>query len=185
MLHCANFVQRRAAAAKSKATREKELLVMKSMVTEAYVLYGHVNGGEDPFEVVLQWFLSPGPWMEMGEQLEGGPFVLLAEDSYWEAFVRGPSSDEPLARIVRLLHLHGRGEQEPFVLARAYGSNPWSLLSRRGLASWELRLAAQALAGHKEAPLPWNELFRSHDLSARKCQALVRGWEVRLGWPCK
>jgi len=185
MLHCANFVQRRASAAKTKAAREKELLVMKSMITEAYILYGHANGGEEAFEEVLRWFQAPGLWLEVGQQLEHTPFVLLAEDSYWEAFLRDPSSDEPLARIVRLLQRYRRSEQEPFVLARAYRHNPWSLLSRRLLAQRELQLAAQALALHREAALPWNELFRSHELCANKVQAHFRGWVVRSQWPAR
>lgn len=190
ILHCANYLKRVAMAAQTRAAREKGMLAMKSMIAEAYVLHTHSTSLENDIPLLLQWFNDPQLWMEMGDQLFHTPFLLLAEDSYWEAFIRNPKSGKPLKKIVASMRKYHRAEKVPFLLAKAYDVNPWSLFVRTTLAAVEVQLAREAAANAARndgrptsLKLPWNELFREQYVDACIVQASVRGWLVRRSWP--
>lgn len=185
MLHCANFIKRKIATLTSKAAKEKEFNLMKSMVIEAYVLQTGDKTINDDIPANLRWYNDPKLWMDMGHDLEDTPFILLAEDSYWEAFLRDSSNDEPLKRIVFSMSKYRRTEKIPFLLAKAYEVNPWSLYARKVLADTEIKYAKEALSKSSSAKvsLPWNELFHSQHKDAIKVQAAIRQWIVKLHWP--
>ena len=187
LLHCTIYIKRRMSTANSKVQREKDANLMKSMITEAYIIQNPERNSNDSFSDKMAWYNDPELWMEMAEYLATTPFLLLSEDSYWEAFIRQPISNKPLKRIVHSLQRYHRKERIPHLLAKAYEYNPWSLYTRKILSETEVQYATRALAASASAKvsLAWNELFRSHFKDATKVQAQVRSWIIRSQWPSR
>eukprot|EP01035_Chromulina_nebulosa_P007764 gene7764-10490_t len=120
LLHCTNYLQRRIASASSKAQREKDANLMKSMITEAYIIQNPGKHANDSFSEKMAWYNDSALWMEMAQYLETTPFILLAEDSYWESFIRQPKSNKPIKMIVNSMERYNRKEKVPYLLAKAY-----------------------------------------------------------------
>lgn len=187
LMHCTNYIQCRMASASSKAQREKDANLMKSMITEAYVIQNQNKNANDSFSEKMTWFNDSALWMEMARYLETTPFILLAEDSYWESFIRNPKSNKPIKMIVHSMERYNRKEKVPYLLAKAYEYNPWSLYIRKILSETEVKYATRALAASASAKvsLAWNELFRSQSKDATKVQVQVRRWIVQSQWPSR
>ena len=62
------------------------------ILSEAYyIAYSKIN---ENFNFLLNWFNDYNLWLSMGVYLDDDtPFILLAQHSYWEAFIRNPNDD--------------------------------------------------------------------------------------------
>ena len=56
----------------------------------------------------IAWFDSYEPWLEAALALEYSPLALVAEKSFWEAFLRRPTlTEEVIGKLVGCMHRRG------------------------------------------------------------------------------
>ena len=73
--------------------------IAEAMVIEAMYLK---LGKEPNLAAAIQWFSSDQMWLEVGDTLRYTDYILLAEDAYWEAFIRNRHQNHPLIQIMEI-----------------------------------------------------------------------------------
>ena len=84
-LHVANQLQREAYGSEDKAQRVKLISRSDALLTESYT-YHHQTLPRNKL-VCTNWMRKSLTWVQVGHFLESGPFLLLAEESLWIAFI--------------------------------------------------------------------------------------------------
>ncbi|RYH30951.1 hypothetical protein EON65_03840 [archaeon] len=174
-IHCINYLMNLSLQTKKLTKRNHIMSQLLSLLGECYFLY--CGEKETSMPKLLAWFNAPPLWVEMAEQLENSLFILLAEDSYYEAYRRHPASNVAISRMVESMERYHRETMVPHVLTRAIALNPWNIYVRDKLLEYEARYHENI----KEQR--WKRLFDSEYAEMRKIQSLVRGWLLRCAWP--
>lgn len=174
-LHCACYLKRRATQTLKKEEQTAHMELCIHTIAEAYQLYTH----EKPpgYVQLTQWFSNGHLFFEMAEYLETTPFVLLAEDSYWEAFLRLQLYDLPLERTVRCMRLTKRGHREYIkdTLARAFATNRWNFYARKQLLDVE---NLECVMAKSTAPV-YGPRFQDEEDIAEVIQGIWRSKHLR------
>lgn len=175
-MHVANHAMQLAlATSPNSAHRIKAMKLVHALLMECYLL---ATGNKmDKLPSLLTWFNESKLWLDIAKGCEGTPFLLLGEDSYWEAYRRLPIASEALAGLIASMERHKRTDTVPSLLARAIVLNPWNIYCRDSLKYYEKQRVADAR--HHQ----WNDLFDSEEAELTKIQAAVRGFQLRQRWP--
>eukprot|EP01034_Spumella_vulgaris_P028233 gene28233-35055_t len=144
-------------------------------MSEAYYL--ETGDYTEDMALTLAWFNNAANWLTMGTVLESTPFILLCEDSFWEAFTRSPLEIVPLSRLVNSMLKSYRKNDVPALLAKAMDVNPWNTYCRDMLCSYEIELVSDV------SQRQWNNMFYSEYRTLSKIQAQMRGFIARKKWP--
>lgn len=180
------------------------------ILTEAYDLY--MQKLPETFEIALNWFREPSLWYEIAEILVKTPFVLLAEESYWECYKRNPLDEKSLRKVVYLMEKMNRNKEIIPFITRAYHVKPWNLYCRELLLRNEekknsntddngnsksayktMKSTLSNTIGTKtgfdnnenfddNSKYPWRELFKEQNRQIAKVQCLMRGAMNRIKW---
>lgn len=176
ILHCVLFLKKQAQSnIRSNQQRKKDFRLLSGLLAEAYLLW-HFRVNED-MASLAQWFGGKDVWMEVGRALANTPFLLLSEDSYWEAFVRVPTEREALESVVQSMTTHRRRAKVLFLLANAMKVYPWNMYCRNTLEEVEQELFRST------ADRKWTLLFQYEAHAATLVQSVVRMWRTRVRWP--
>jgi len=92
-LHCTCFLYKQSITYKyNKVKYHNYLHNFYIILSEAYyIAYSKIN---ENFNSLFNWFNDVNLWLSMGVYLDDDtPFILLAQHSYWEAFIRNPKDD--------------------------------------------------------------------------------------------
>lgn len=175
-LHCAAFVHRQALKCKhDNKLYNKHLGELAAVLSEAYFIT-HYTINEDA-QSLNAWFNTPQLWLDMAAKLDiYTPYVLLAQDSLWEAFVRSPLDEQAIVAYVNSLIRNKCKNDVPQLLAQAMEINPWNLFVRNALYELDCTLVANPADRH------WAEMFIHDDKYAVMVQSVVRGWRLRTHW---
>eukprot|EP01031_Cornospumella_fuschlensis_P044650 gene44650-54600_t len=173
--HCINFLMILSLQTKKLTKRNLIMSQILALLSEGYFLY--CGEKESNMSKLFDWFKSASLWTEMAETLENSLFILLAEDSYYEAYRRNPASMLTISRMVESMERYNRKEAVPHVLTRAIVLNPWNVYIRDKLLEYEVKYCEDT----KEQR--WKRLFDSEYAEMRKIQSVVRGWLLRCAWP--
>jgi hypothetical protein len=146
-----------------------------AIMSEAYFL--ETGDYTEDMSLNLAWFNDSSNWLTMGTVLENTPFILLCEDSYWEAFTRSPLDVTAISRMVNSMLKSYRKNDVPALLAKAMDVNPWNFYCRDMLSSYEMELVSDPRQRQ------WNNLFFSEHRTLSRIQAQMRGFIARRKWP--
>jgi hypothetical protein len=126
---------------------------------------------------LLAWFNDPQLWYDMGISLDiNTPYVLLAQDSFWESFTRSALEDAHIRAHINSLIRNKRKGDVPALLAQAMEINPWNLFVRESLYELDMQLVANPGERH------WAQMFEHDEHYCSKVQKHVRGWLLRKHW---
>lgn len=165
-LHCANYVLKKCVKCKDMKQRENLSENLKTLLAEAYHLYN--LDLPLPFNQLLAWFNSPKIWFDMGCELQSTCFgVLLAEDSFYQSWVRDPLSEESLKRIVQSLRATNRCDGIREVMERAILKCRWNVLVRQTLINMDMKKGVDEDGG-------WRFRFGQEDKMIAKIQSRIR-----------
>jgi hypothetical protein len=92
-LHCTCFLYKQSITYKNNKVKYHNYLHnFYIILSEAYyIAYSKIN---ENFNSLFNWFNDVNLWLSMGVYLDDDtPFILLAQHSYWEAFIRNPKDD--------------------------------------------------------------------------------------------
>ena len=92
-LHCTCFLYKQSITYKNNKVKYHNYLHnFYIILSEAYyIAYSKIN---ENFNSLFNWFNDVNLWLSMGVYLDDDtPFILLAQHSYWEAFIRNPNDD--------------------------------------------------------------------------------------------
>lgn len=105
------------------------------MLVEGYT-YAHLS---HPFnkQTYINWMKKPETWIEIGKYLEQTPYLLLAEESFWIAFLCNPRSDERAIDCLRLLVEHNRVSESYSLCEKMYAFNKWNMHCRKQLLEYD------------------------------------------------
>lgn len=179
-LHCACYLKRRSQLTLDAGEIKENMEMCMHMLAEAYFI--HFSRRPDDYAVLTAWFNSSDLFFDMAEVLEATPFVLLAEDSFWEAFLRAQLADEALSRMLACMRLTKRGRREYLWerLEQAYRINRWNMFCRRELQAIEALECAQS----KAKVAVYAPRFDDENFIAGVVQGIVRGFLLRkVRWP--
>lgn len=175
-LHCAAFIHRQAIKCKgdSKAYN-KHLGELAAVLSEGYFITHQVIN--EDVQSLNAWFNDPSLWYDMAVKLDiHTPYVLLAQDSYWEAYVRSPLEELAIVAYVNSLIRNNCKKEVPELLAQAMEVCPWNLFVRNALYELDCELLTDPAERH------WAEMFINDDKFAVMVQSTVRGWRLRSHW---
>ena len=151
-LFCATYQQREVKKAKNSKELHSSITNFNSLVAESYAFqFGNVA----PVKVMLAWFADHSLWYSIGDELISTPYILLAEDAYWESFIRKKYDSSALLKIVSCLEQTKRKSAFPIIIERAQKVSPWNTYCRS-----ELRKIH-----HK-----WEEIFEEENFFLGKIQ---------------
>ena len=107
---------------------------------------------EQEKERLMEWFEDPSLWLRMGDELQGSPFVVLSEVSYWACYVR---QEEPSASVLEsMINSMERRKAHPLItyrfLLEAYAMSEWCGYTR--LKIIQIEGAIPAKHSKKNAP---------------------------------
>lgn len=180
-LFCSSHIYRRSLRhnrdAKSKS-KDRELCY--NMLAEAYHVMEHEQSKS--LKQLMDWFLSFELFFDIGLYLERSAFPLLAEEAYYEAFLRAPLLDISLEYLVSLMskHKRGAGKYVVDIMQDAYQHNPWNMFMRKWLVDYEV----QELSRNKHFNTKYTYHFEEDRKSCTLIQAAMRGYILRaLKWP--
>lgn len=146
-----------------------------SNLSDAYYLCCGMTATDIKF--LTDWLRQDGMWYEMGVTLETDtPFVLLAEDSYWEAYLLAPLKNRAIEALITLMRVTHRHNKVPEQLAKAIKINPWNSYARNTLKEVELLYVV------KESERQWHLQFQFEEKQLAKIQGVLRGILIRLHW---
>jgi hypothetical protein len=120
-----------------------------------------------PIKKMMDWFMDSSMWFSLANELILTPFILLAEDAYWESFVHNKYSSTALVCIVNCLEKTSRMETFWNIIERAYYVSPWNVYIRD-----ELRRKEQE----------WVSKFLEDHVIISKIQGCMRGYLLRKHW---
>eukprot|EP01038_Epipyxis_sp_PR26KG_P008039 gene8039-10894_t len=183
-LHIANFLRRKSVASTRQKKKLQEFTHFKNILSEAYFLIEYKQNEE--FVNIIKWFNQYQLWFNIGLYLESTPFIFLAEDSFWEAFLRDSLDEFALIKLVNSMLKYKRRYDISSVIAKAYQINPWNLFVRSLLIFFEVESINQLNLNdidNKNIPKPWHDLFQLQSITLTKIQSAFRGWSLRKKWP--
>eukprot|EP01041_Mallomonas_annulata_P003352 gene3352-6636_t len=128
---CAAYSLRISNTALDKEIREISLNKYNLLMMEAFQLHFDIEP-QTMVEVNL-WYNSYHLWYQMGLDLEDTPFILIAENCFWEAFTRNSKADDPLKHIVSILRNTKRPELVRPILEEAFYISPLNAYARSTL----------------------------------------------------
>jgi hypothetical protein len=175
-LHCAAYVQRQAQQNRRPAhIHQKYLSELTAILSEAYFLVRNEVNEDVP--TLLAWFNDPQLWYDMALSLDvHSPYVLLAQDSYWESFTRSSLEEAHILGYINSLIRNKRRSDVPGLLAQAMEVNPWNLFVRQSLYELDMQLVSNPNERQ------WVKLLDRDDYYCRQVQKHVRGWRLRSHW---
>ena len=179
-LHCACYLKRRAQLTLDADQIKENMELCMHMLAEAHFI--HFARRPADYAELTAWFNSSELFFDMAVVLEATPFVLLAEDSFWEAFLRAQLSDKALSRMLACMRLTKRGRREYLWerLEQAYRVNRWNSFCRRELLAIEALECAQS----KARIAVYAARFDDENFIAGVVQGIVRGFLLRkVHWP--
>lgn len=132
---------------------------------------------ETNLSVLLNWYNDYFMWLKCGEALDSGPFLLIAEAFYWEAYLRAPLLDIAIIKLMDSMRTYGREGDIPGMLANALTVNQWNTVCRKSIREIE----ASTVIDPRDRE--WSKMFDAESAEAVKIQAQVRGWSLRRRWP--
>jgi hypothetical protein len=147
--------------------------------------------------------------INIGEKLSSSPFLLLAEDAFWESFLRDRLNDEQIKRILLSMRKSNRGEvvytahinddttivdyrlpgagkdseidKTPLFDVNSYGSIiEMQFMEKAFIASPYNIFVREYL---RRRSYPWAERMQEDHLIISKIQSAVRGWHCRVHFP--
>jgi len=86
---------------------------------------------------LYDWFASSALWFGMGQVLDKTSLPLVAEEAYWQAFMRDQSSRYPLECLVACMRRTKRYDNAQSIVEQAYAHNYWNLDTRELLMQVE------------------------------------------------
>jgi hypothetical protein len=180
-LFCTSHLHRRSLRdgreAKAKA-KDRELCY--NMLAEAYHVLQHQQ--TQSLQELMDWFQSFELFFDMGLYLERSAFPLLAEEAYYEAFLRAPLLNISLEYLVSLMAKHKRGAKRLVIdiMRSAYDHNPWNLYMRNWLVEYEVEEKTR----NSGFDTKYTARFEKDRAEAVKIQAAMRGYILRVfHWP--
>ena len=179
-LHCACYLKRRSQLTLNKEETKENMELCMHMIAEAYFIYFSCKPKD--YATLTLWFNSPDLFFDMAEVIEATPFILLAEDSFWESFLRSQLSDRAISRVVSCMKLTKRGRREYLIerLESAYKINRWNLYCRRELLKFE----ALECVLQKNKIAVYGPRFEDEHFIASVMQGIMRGFLLRkVHWP--
>lgn len=138
--------------------------IAEAMLIEAmYIRHGH----EPTLEDAVRWFGSCDTWIDVAETLRPTDFILLAEDAYWEAFIRNRHLNEPLIKTIEI-----KAESNRSVTALPFMLRALEV----GRFNWFLRDFFRAVEGDERTEQIEDILdsFYIEDRAATKIQSVSR-----------
>ena len=176
-LFCASHVYRRSIKlGRDPKARSKDRDICYNMLGEAYFILEHTQ--VENIDQMMEWFLSFAMFFDMGIYLERSAFPLLAEEAYWEAFLRSPLLDISLEYLVSLMHKMKRGNKKYVyeIMVKAYDHNPWNMFTRTWLADYERTESSL----YKNFYSKYTAQFETDKIECAKIQAAMRGYMLRV-----
>ena len=172
-LFCCNFLKKYAIDAATVMQRQNRFDQFKSMLAEGYFLYTQQPPPNAKF--LLDWFHGWNLWYNMGKQLEQTPFVLLAEDCYWESYLRSPLLNESIICQVNSMIRYKNDLKLRMLLEKAYKICPWNTYIRNYLIALDIKENIQFNV--------WKDKFDYQESKLRKIQGICRSFLIKLHWP--
>jgi hypothetical protein len=181
LLHGANHLRIQATMAPTEKLRNKLKIRYQenfmNIITEAFQMH---NGYHSESGVaIVQWFSDPQLWYNMAIDLESSSFVLLAEESHWECFLRSVYITNSLERVVMSMQRYHRHEHIRKFLEAAYDVSPWNTFVRDTLVIVDIN--DDIHAGDKN-PESWADQFIQECLLLTKLQQLYRTYKFLIRW---
>lgn len=176
-LFCASHVYRRSIKeGRDPKSKSKDRDFCYNMLGEAFFILEHKQ--VENIEEMMKWFLSFEMFFDMGMYLEKSAFPLLAEEAYWEAFLRNPLLDISLEYLVSLMHKMKRGSKRFVyeIMIKAYDHNPWNTYARTWLADYEKTEASLYQTFYSK----YTAQFEIDRTECAKIQAAMRGYMLRV-----
>lgn len=136
-LFCCNFLKKYAIEAASVKLRNNRFEQFKALLAEAYFLYTQKPPPNAKF--LLDWFNSFQLWYEMGNKLEQTPFVLLAEDCYWESYLRAPLLNNAIKCQIDSMIRYKNDSKLRILLEKGYRVCPWNTFIRNYLVDLDTK----------------------------------------------
>lgn len=180
-LFCSSHIYRRSLRNnRDSKSRSKDRELCYNMLAEAHHILEHEQ--VQSIKQLMDWFLSFELFFDVGLYLERSAFPLLAEEAYYEAFLRAPLLDISLEYLVSLMskHKRGAGKYVVEIMRSAYEHNPWNMYMRQWLADYE----AQEVSRNKHFNTRYTLRFEEDRKECTLIQAAMRGYILRgLKWP--
>jgi len=136
-LFCCNFLKKYAIEAESVKQKYNRFEQFKTMLAETYFLYTQKPPANAKY--LLDWFNSNNLWYEMGNKLEQTPFVLLAEDCYWESYLRAPLLNDAIKCQVDSMIRYKNDTKLRILLEKGYRICPWNTYIRSYLLDLDVK----------------------------------------------
>ena len=183
-LASAVFLKKRAAAAalsKKPEDQKRTMELVMDTVAEAFQLYELRKPSS--YAELLVWFSDGQLFYEAGMYTQQHTaFVLLAEDFFWEAYLRMQLSEPPLEQVVLCMKMTKRGSRKELgeAMMRAFKVNRWSPYARRYLLEAE-RLDSVKNKNHETV---FGPRFQDENDIAEVIQGIMRSVHMRkFKWP--
>jgi len=157
--------------------RNQEMEYFLTVSSEAYFLF--TNRPPQELKPLLEWYNDPELWIKMAKKLEETPFLLLAEDSYWEAFLRAPLTNKAIELQMSHMRKYSRTESAYCaLLERAYKNvTHWNTYVRHMLVALD---SADGVL--EDDPRHWKAVFKLQEFLLAKIQTRCRFFLVKLHW---
>lgn len=181
LLHGANHLRIQATMAPTEKLRTKLKIRYQenfmNIITEAFQMH---NGYHSESGVaIVQWFSDPQLWYNMAIDLEASSFVLLAEESHWECFLRSIYVTNSLERVVMSMQRYHRHEHIRKFLESAYDVSPWNTFVRDTLVIVDTN---DDIHANDNNPNSWADKFIHEGLLLTKLQQLYRTYKFLIRW---
>ena len=175
-LHVSCYVHRKSMNMMlDEKTRRKERELCYNLLAESYTI--HFDTHPNSTKELMAWFQSFELFLDMGKYLESTAFPLLAEESYWEAYIRRPLLDISLKFCVSFMTKNKRGTKENLyaLMERAYYVNPWNMLVRTHLEDHELNESILDERYYTK----YTKRFAMENQKCSRIQGAMRGYLLR------
>ena len=148
-----------------KAEKAKIFAQFNSILVETYML--RMDKDCSDVSVLYEWFAHTDTWFEVGRTLDSTSLPLVAEEAYWQAFLRDKNSRYPLEGLVGCFRRTKRMHLAQHMVEKAYTMNYWNLHTR------ELLVQVESVEGH------WEKYFDAEERVITKFQSMYRAYVIR------
>ena len=131
---------------------------------ETYYLW--TNSQDDNLDELYQWFNDSKTWIECADSIAQTAFLFVAENCYWQAYLRDKTSRYALENVITCFRKSNRLDKAEAVVEAAYSMNYWNLFTRDLLLEVE--------NGTK-----WQQYFELEEVMICKVQNMYRGYLAR------
>ncbi len=147
-----------------RSSSSSKLSIPDAMLIEAMYIY---TSKEPTFQEADKWFKRWDVWLELADAIYETDFILMAEECYWESFLRHRRIDAPVIQIVDIMAQSNRAEKTFQFILKCLEVNPYSAFCREYLR----------LIPEEERPsytVDMLKLFAREDKCAVKIQSVAR-----------